>query len=127
MALAELEKPLSSIAAQLFTLETYDEEFGVYDSSTQQQTQFLLNAQHEAEDMSIVDPFDRELEKYLNANVLKYTGISFETYMSYSRDKCEKFLLRCDALATKEAEEAEAAMKPTRDKLPNKSQPIRRR
>ena len=77
--------------------------------------------------MSIVDPFDRELEKYLNANVLKYTGISFEVYMTYSRDKCEKFLLRCDALASKEAEEAEAAMKPTRDKLPNKSQPHRRR
>lgn len=125
--MAELEKPLSSIAAQLLTLETYDEEFGVYETSTQQSTQFHLNAQHEAEDMSIVDPFDRELEKYLNANVLKYTGISFEVYMTYSRDKCEKFLLRCDALASKEAEEAEAAMKPTRDKLPNKSQPHRRR
>lgn len=66
--------------------------------------------------MSLVDPFDREMDKYLNANVLKYLGITFQQFLQFPRDKCEKMLRRCDSLATKEAEEAEAAMNPIRDK-----------
>lgn len=116
--LSETEVTLSSIPAAIVIQEIYDEECGIYESSTAADGPYALVSLHEAEDMSLVDPFDREMDKYLNANVLKYTGITFERYLEFTRDKCEKLLLRCDALAEKEAKEAEAAMNPLRDKAP---------
>jgi hypothetical protein len=118
--LSETKETLGSIPAQIVTLEIYDEEVGIYKTSTVDESGLSLVALHEAEDMSIVDPFDRELDKYLNANVLKYTGITFDQFLMYPRDKVEKMLKRCDQLASKESEEAEAAMGPIREKLPQR-------
>lgn len=125
--LSEATKPLSSIAAAIIIQEIYDEETGIYETSTVSEGQFSLVSLHEAEDMSLADPYDRELDKYLNANVLKYTGTTWDKFLELPRDKCEKLLLRCDALANKEAEEAEAAMQPVRDKLPTRSKPYKPR
>jgi hypothetical protein len=119
--LSESEHPLDSVAAQIVTLEIYDEECGIYDTSTVAEGQFSLVSLHEAEDLSLADPYERELDKYLNANVLKYTGTTWDSFLTLPRDKCEKLLTRCDALANKEAEEAEAAMQPVRDKLPTRA------
>lgn len=125
--LSETTETIGSIAAQIVTLEIYDEEVGIYATSSIGESALSLVALHEAEDMSIVDPFDRELDKYLNANVLKYTGVTFDQFLTYPRDKVEKMLKRCDLLATKESEEAEAAMDPIRNKMPQRQSPRRPR
>lgn len=125
--LSEAVHPLDSIAAAIVTQEIYDEECGIYDTSTVADGPFALVSLHEAEDMSLADPYDRELDKFLNANVLKYTGTTWDKFLELPRDKCEKLLQRCDALANKEAEEAEAAMQPVRDKLPTKARSYKRR
>lgn len=114
------DKVLDSIAAQIVILEAYDEEMRIYQTSTQADNTLSLVALHEAEDLSIVDPYDREMDRYLNANVLKYMGLSFNEYLKLSRYRAEKMLIRCDALAAKEAEEAENAMGPLRQKLPKR-------
>lgn len=118
--LSESDTVLDSIAAQIVTMEIYDDEVGTYESSTLPASGLSLVSLHESEDMSLVDPFDRELERYLNANVLKYTGITFDQFLNYPRDKTEKMLVRCDSLATKESKEAEEAMSGIRNKLPQR-------
>lgn len=125
--LSEAQNPIGSIPAQIVTNEIYDEEMGIEASSTIGDTMFSISSLHEAEDLSIVDPFDRELDKYLNANVLKYTGTTFDAFLMLPRDKCDKLLKRCDKLATKEAEEAEAAMNPLRQKIPVRHRPATQR
>lgn len=115
--LSTADKTVDSIAAAIITQEVYDDEMHIYATSSLGNNQFALNSLHEAEDMSLVDPYDREMEKYLNANVLKYFGISFDTFLGLSRLRCEKLLHRADALMTKEAQEAEDAMNPVRQKL----------
>ncbi|MNF02929.1 hypothetical protein D3C81_2117770 [compost metagenome] len=57
---------------------------------------------HEPEDLGLVDPFDVYLERYLVANVLKYTGIPFDNFLKLTRDRAEATLRRCDNLSTKE-------------------------
>lgn len=119
--LVRTTKLLDSIAAQIVILETYDDEMGIYNTSSQADNALSLVSLHEAEDLSLVDPYDREMDRYLNANVLKYMGLSFNEYLELSRYRAEKMLARCDRLATKEAEEAEAAMGPLRNKkLPSR-------
>lgn len=115
--LRSADKTLDSIAAQIVTLEIYDDEMKITESSTEGSKQYSLNALHEAEDLSIVDPYDQEMDKYLNANVMKYLGIPFDKFLSLPRYECEKILARCDRLANKEAEEAENALNPLRQRV----------
>jgi len=100
--LATTDKTLDSVAAHLVITECYDEYFGVYESSSQGQSPFALVAMHEAEDLAAVDPYDVYLERYLAANVLRFTGISFQDFLKLPRDRAEAILSRCDAVSSKE-------------------------
>jgi hypothetical protein len=100
--LSTSEKTLDSIAAQIVTTECYDEYFGIYENSTQAHSNFAIVALHEAEDLAAVDPFDVYLERYLAANVLKFTGIAFQEFIKLPRDRAEAILKRCDLVSTKE-------------------------
>ncbi|QTH80372.1 hypothetical protein PA10_00172 [Pseudomonas phage pPa_SNUABM_DT01] len=96
------DKTLDSIQAEIITRECYDEYFGIYAQSTQGASPWALAAMHEPEDLGKVDPFDVYLERYLVANVLKYTGINFQDFMKLPRDRAEAMLKRCDSLSSKE-------------------------
>ncbi|MNO25625.1 hypothetical protein D3C76_154670 [compost metagenome] len=103
--LGTYEGTLDSIAAEIITRECYDDYFGVYSQSTQGHSPWALVAMHEPEDLGLVDPFDVYLERYLVANVLKYTGINFQDFMKLPRDRAEAMLKRCDGLSSKEDSE----------------------
>lgn len=100
--LSTTEKTLDSIAAQIVTTECYDDYFGITTNSTQGNSNYALVAMHEPEDLALVDPYDVYLERYLVANVLKYTGMSFDTFLKLPRDRAEAILKRCDAVSSKE-------------------------
>lgn len=100
--LSTSEKTLESIPAAIVTQECYDEYFGIYSNSSQGSSNLALVAMHEPEDLAICDPYDLYLERYLAANVLKYTGMSFTEFTGLTKDRAEAILRRCDAMATKE-------------------------
>jgi hypothetical protein len=100
--LSKFEGTLDSIPAQIIITECYDDYFGVYKQSSQGNSPYALIAMHEPEDLALVDPFDVYLERYLVANVLKYTGMSLETFLTLPRDRAEAVLKRCDTVSTKE-------------------------
>lgn len=100
--LSTSEKTLDSIAAQIVATECYDEYFGIYQTSGQGHSNYALTALHNAEDLASVDPFDVYLERYLAANVLKYTGISFQEFLKLPRDRAEAILKRSDVVSSKE-------------------------
>jgi len=100
--LSTFEGTLDSVAAHLVVTECYDEYFGIYENSSQGRSPFALAALHEPEDLSAVDPFDTYLERYLAANVLKFTGIDYVTFMTLPRDRAEAILKRCDSISMKE-------------------------
>lgn len=83
-------------------MECYDDYFGVYKHSTQSESPYALVAMHEPEDLAMVDPFDVYLERYLVANVLKFTGITFQDFLALPRDRAEALLKRCDTVSSKE-------------------------
>ncbi len=93
---------MDSIASQLVVTECYDEYFDIYTNSSQGRSPFALAAMHEPEDLSLVDPFDTYMERYLAANVLKYFGIDFTTFLTLPRDRAEAILKRSDAISAKE-------------------------
>lgn len=100
--LSQFEGTLDPIAAQIVITECYDEYFGVYAQSSQGDSPYALIAMHEPEDLALVDPFDVYLERYLVANVLKYTGLSLNDFLKLPRDRAEAILKRCDTVSTKE-------------------------
>lgn len=102
MILNRTDKTFASIPAHLITLDSYSEYFGIYEHSTQGQSPYAMVCLHEAEDTSLVDSFDVWLERYMAANVLKYTGISFNDFMHLTRDRADAILSRCEVLAEKE-------------------------
>ncbi|MNB58647.1 hypothetical protein D3C87_364500 [compost metagenome] len=108
--LSKYEGTLDSIPAQIIITECYDDYFGVYEQSSQGMSPYALVAMHEAEDLALVDPFDVYLERYLVANVLKYTGMSLDTFMKLPRDRAEAVLKRCDNVSTKEDTEVNKLM-----------------
>lgn len=108
--LSTFEGTMPSIAAQIITTECYDDYFGVYEGSTQGQGPFALVAMHESEDLAAVDPFDVYLERYLVANVLKFTGLSLNDFLKLPRDRAEAILKRCDIVSTKEDSEVDKLM-----------------
>lgn len=101
---------MPSIAAQIITNECYDDYFGIYESSSQGQSPYALIAMHESEDLAAVDPFDVYLERYLVANVLKFTGLTLEAFLKLPRDRAEAILKRCDIVSTKEDSEVDKLM-----------------
>lgn len=108
--LSKYEGTLDSIPAQIIITECYDDYFGVYSQSSQGHSPYALVAMHESEDLALVDPFDVYLERYLVANVLKYTGMSLETFMKMPRDRAEAVLKRCDSVSSKEDTEVSKLM-----------------
>lgn len=108
--LSTFEGTLDSIPAQIVITECYDDYFGVYADSSQRDNPYALIAMHEAEDLAMVDPFDVYLERYLVANVLKYTGMSFDTFLTVPRDRAEAILKRCDSVSSKEDTEVNKLM-----------------
>jgi hypothetical protein len=100
--LSTSEKTLDSIAAQIVATECYDEYFGIYETSSRGSSNYALVAMHEAEDLCAVDPFDVYLDRYMVTNVLKYTGIDFQTFLKFPRDRAEAILKRCDVVSSKE-------------------------
>lgn len=103
--LSKSDKVLDSIPAQIVTLECYDDSFGIYETSSQGQSPLSLIAMHEPEDLAMVDPYDLYLERYLAANVLKFTGMPFDSFMKLTNDRAEAILKRCDTMASKEDNE----------------------
>lgn len=99
------EKTLDSIAAQIVSTECYDDYFNIYSNSSQGESPLSLVGMHEPEDLALVDPYDVYLERYLAANVLKFTGMSFQEFMTLTKDRGESILRRCDAMASKEDSE----------------------
>ncbi|MNG10775.1 hypothetical protein D3C84_942660 [compost metagenome] len=93
---------MDSIAAQIVITECYDEYFKIYESSSQGNSPLAIIAMHEAEDLALVDPYDLYLERYLAANVLKFTGMAFPEFMKLTKDRAEAILRRCDGMASKE-------------------------
>ena len=113
--LSTSEKTLDSIAAQIVSTECYDDYFNIYSNSSQGESPLSLVGMHEPEDLALVDPYDVYLERYLAANVLKFTGMSFQEFMTLTKDRGESILRRCDAMASKEDSEVAhlvAGMKP---------------
>ena len=108
--LSKFEGTLDSIPAQIVITECYDDYFGVYAQSSQGQSPYALIAMHESEDLALVDPFDVYLERYLVANVLKYTGMSLDTFLKQPRDRAEAILKRCDNVSSKEDTEVSKLM-----------------
>ncbi len=82
--------------------ECYDEYFGIYQNSSQGNSPLALVALHEPEDLALADPFDRQLDRYLAANVLKYTGMDFKTFLQLPHYRAEVVLRRCDEISGKE-------------------------
>ena len=101
---------MPSVAAQIITHECYDDYFGVYAGSSQGQGPFALVAMHEPEDLAAVDPFDVYFERYLVANVLKFTGLSLNDFLKLPRDRAEAILKRCEVVSTKEDNEVDKLM-----------------
>lgn len=108
--LSTFEGTLDSIPAQIVITECYDDYFGIYSDSSQRDSPYALIAMHEAEDPAMVDPFDVYLERYLVANVLKYTGMSLDTFLTLPRDRAEAILKRCDSVSSKEDTEVSKLM-----------------
>jgi hypothetical protein len=108
--LSRFEGTLDSIPAQIIITECYDDYFGVHAQSSQGMSPYASIAMHESEDLALVDPFDVYLERYLVANVLKYTGMSLDTFMKMPRDRAEAVLKRCDTVSTKEDTEVNKLM-----------------
>ncbi|MCY1331312.1 hypothetical protein D9M68_19780 [compost metagenome] len=100
--LANSDKVLSSIPAQIVALECYDDYFGINGNSKYGESPYALVALHEPEDVAAVDPYDVYLERYLVANVLKFTGMSFKDFLTLPRDRADAILKRCDAVSSKE-------------------------
>lgn len=100
--LSKSDKILDSIPAQIVARECYDDYFGVADSSEFRESNYSLIALHDAEDVCAVDSFDVYMDRYLAANVLKFTGINFSDFLKLSRERAEAILKRCDAVASKE-------------------------
>lgn len=100
--MASSEKVLGSIPAQILTMECYDDYFGIYAHSRRGGSNFAISEMHGPEDVIAVDSFDVFLDRYLSTNVLKYTGLNFESFMKLPRDRAEAVLKRCDHISTKE-------------------------
>jgi hypothetical protein len=100
--LAASEKVLTSIPAQIVARECYDDYFDINSTSKYGDSPHAPVAMHEAEDVTAVDPFDVYLEKYMVANVLKFTGISFDSFLKLTRERADAILKRCDLVSSKE-------------------------
>jgi hypothetical protein len=100
--LAESDALLTSIPAQIVAIECYDDYFGIYSNSKFGESNFASVAMHDPEDVVAVDAYDVYLERYLVANVLKFTGMSFSEFLKLPRDRADAVLKRCDTVSTKE-------------------------
>ena len=100
--LSQCDVITDSIAAQYVARECYDEYMGIYANSQHGDSNFALVAMHDPEDVAAVDTYDVYLEKYLVANVLKFTGMSFDKFLLLPRDRADAILKRCDTVSTKE-------------------------
>lgn len=108
--LSEFDGTLGPIAAQWVVTECYDEYFNIYENSTLGSSPYALVSMHEPEDLTLASSYDLYLERYLEANVLKYTGINFNDFMQLPRDRGEAILKRCDEIASKEDTDVENLM-----------------
>lgn len=101
--LSTTEKTFPSIAAQLIINDCFDETFEILSNSSQSESNFASVCMHETEDMSLIDSYDVWLTRYMEANVLKYTGITYDKFLMLPRDRAEAVISKCESLDEKES------------------------
>lgn len=76
-------------------LENYDIFYGIIDHGLYDKRPFSLMEMHDSERFDIVNPLYEIFEKYVENDVLKYTGIPLDRFIELPRDRVLKIFEIC--------------------------------
>lgn len=105
----------NSIETKLILLENYDIHYGIFNHGMYEDRPYSLIEMHDTERFDTVNPLYELMEKYVEKNVLKFFGMSFDTFIEMPRDRVNKMFEICDTMTKRERQRVDPLLKELED------------
>jgi hypothetical protein len=102
-ALLKVAPVISSVETQLLMRDAYETTYGIHDHARQTDDMSLIR-HRPAENIDLFDPTPERMKAYHAAQVLKYTGITFDRFLDMPRYVGEMYIQSCLQLLKEEVE-----------------------